>query len=138
MSKGKIIGLSILGFIVAVIIGVIVFINLPRSVFRYVDNNDGTSFITGRRNSDMDGTLRIPNKIAGQPITCIGSNAFRDFDYVTKVVIPDGITRIDSEAFVGCDNIKKIKFGKDVTYIGSNAFDGALSGDQLCTFLHGL
>ena len=124
MSKGKIIGLSILGFIVAVIIGVIVFINLPRSVFRYVDNNDGTSFITGRRNSDMDGTLRIPNKIAGQPITCIGSNAFRDFDYVTKVVIPDGITRIDSEAFVGCDNIKKIKFGKDVTYIGSNAFDG--------------
>ena len=54
-----------------------------------------------------DSVLNIPTKIQKYNVTAIKSGAFTDCEFITEVVIPEGIA-IDDVIFKGCVNLKKI------------------------------
>ncbi|MBR3438872.1 MAG: leucine-rich repeat protein, partial [Clostridia bacterium] len=70
------------------------------------------------------GSITIPDKIAGFPVTCIADHAFTCFK-VTGVTIPDSVTGIEEYAFSNCRALSRIVIPKSVTSIGSFAFSTA-------------
>ena len=52
----------------------------------------------------------------------IDAYAFRDCEYLTRVVLPDSVETIGRYAFDGCTRLSHIDFGKDLLSIGSYAF----------------
>ena len=52
----------------------------------------------------------------------IGDHAFRDFRFLSKITIPNGIKRIDNGAFVGCDSLKSLIIPKSVEKIDRSIF----------------
>ena len=61
----------------------------------------------------------IPYTIAGNPVTSIGYEAFRD---CTGLTIPESVTRIEKETFYGCRSLTGITIPDSVTSIGGYAF----------------
>lgn len=64
----------------------------------------------------------IPSQINGLPVTSIGSEAFRERDDLTHVVIPDGVTAIGSYAFDQCANLTSVHMPDSVTSVQDRAF----------------
>ena len=54
--------------------------------------------------------------------TTIGSNAFANSYYLSKVVIPNSITKIGSSAFENCYSLASVTLGAKLATIDSNAF----------------
>ena len=52
----------------------------------------------------------------------IPANVFRNNQWITKVVISEGVTRIGEAAFMGCSNLTSVELGQDVMYIEKDAF----------------
>ncbi len=92
----------------------------------YADNweSELKQYITGAAYGN--GALYIPEYHAGQPVRIIGINEqFGVNDYVTKVVIPDGVTKIKPNAFYGFNAANvEVEFGSNtmITEIGTHAF----------------
>ena len=64
----------------------------------------------------------LTSVIIPEGIITIGNAAFRDCTYLTNVVIPDSITSIDDYAFKGCKSLKSIETPNNVASIGDNTF----------------
>ena len=75
----------------------------------------------------LEGSLVIPSRINGLPVTEIGSYAFSNFP-ITSVTIPDTVTKIDDDAFAYCANLTSVAIPNSVTTVGPGAF-------QSCTAL---
>ena len=68
----------------------------------FIDNGNGTMYVSGLRNSEYQGEVVIPETWCGSTVTGIGSGAFRNARGITRVVVPDTITGIGSETFYNC------------------------------------
>jgi hypothetical protein len=84
----------------------------------------GTVTITAY--TGADGSVIIPDKIGGLPVTTIGDSAFY-FTGVTSVTIPDSVTDIGIYAFSRCDGLTNVTIGNGVTNLGMYAFWGDVS-----------
>ena len=67
------------------------------------------------------GSLTIPSKLDGHPVTAIGENAFKGCG-MTSVTIPSSVTRIASSAFYDCDSLGSVNIPGSVKTIGERAF----------------
>lgn len=114
----------------------------------------GYSTVTGYSGL-CSGTLEIPSELDGYPVRKIANNAFKDMNYLTGVIIPEGVTSIGSYAFSGTglksivlpdslssissyafyqSPLKKVHFGCGISTIGDSAFKDctALSKVHIC------
>lgn len=105
--------------------------------FKYSINlNYGYAVITGYTEItgyDVDkGVVEIPSEILGNPVTTIGTRAFRGCGHtdeyyhandipseethgcsgcgIKEIIIPDSVTTIEAEAFYDCESLTKIHF----------------------------
>lgn len=81
-----------------------------------------TSTVTGCEEGLID--LRIPSKVNGQKVLCIGEEAFLECDTLETVTLPDSITLIESRAFAGCTNLKQLSLPSNLVDIQTEAFAG--------------
>ena len=89
----------------------------------YSVNADGeTCTITGIGSCTKTG-MAIPEEISGYAVTAIGDGAFKDYNSLTRVVIPDCVTSIGERAFEGCANLTSITIPDGVISIGDAAFE---------------
>ncbi len=70
------------------------------------------------------GTITIPSKLGGYPVTSIGDYAFYRCSGLTSVTIPNGVTSIGREAFSGCSSMFSAIVPDSVKAIGSSLFSG--------------
>lgn len=68
------------------------------------------------------GKIKIPNSIAGYPVTTIGKYAFYGNTYITSVDLPESISIIEEYAFCYC-GIRRIDIPSSVTIIKKEAFE---------------
>ncbi|GEM_PF-3524967 len=70
----------------------------------------------------MVGTLTIPDRLGGYPVTAIGERAFQWCEVITGLIIGDNVTSIGNYAFYWCENLVSVQIGNGVTEIPSGAF----------------
>ena len=70
------------------------------------------------------GTLTIPSRLGGRPVTIIGAGSFCDCSGLTSVTIPKGVTIIGQNAFSGCSGLTSVTIPDSVTSIMGSAFEG--------------
>ncbi|MBQ7251141.1 MAG: leucine-rich repeat protein [Kiritimatiellae bacterium] len=68
------------------------------------------------------GTISIPSKLGGYPVTEIGDYAFYRCGGLKSVTIPNSVTNIGTYAFSKCNNLTQITIPNSVKGIGSHAF----------------
>ena len=89
-------------------------------VYTYtVKNKEAT--ITDCKES-AKGSLTIPSKLGGYPVTAIGKEAFADCVSLKSVVIPSGAKKISEAAFFCCTSLVSVKLPKKLESIGEGAF----------------
>ncbi|MGJ8696745.1 MAG: leucine-rich repeat domain-containing protein [Verrucomicrobiaceae bacterium] len=80
---------------------------------------------------DAAGELIVPATIEGNPVSAIGSNAFRECRLLTNVVISDGITSIHNHAFRNCQGLKSLSIPDSVEVIGDYAFNWCVELEEI-------
>jgi beta-lactam-binding protein with PASTA domain len=93
---------------------------VPESYYTYSVNN-GNATITDFDNS-YNGSVIIPEKLGGYPVTSIGDRAFEYCKSLTSVTIPNSVTSIGNSAFSDCTRLTSVTISNSVTSIGNNAF----------------
>jgi hypothetical protein len=86
--------------------------------FNYTTNS-GTITIT--KYEGIGGSVSIPSRINGLPVTTIGTNAFLGCN-LTNITIPSSVTSIGKWAFANCTNLTSVMIPSSVTSIGVEAF----------------
>ena len=62
----------------------------------------GKATITGIDSDAVSGTVIIPSKLGGYPVTAIGGSVFRGCSGLKNVSIPDSVKSIGDRAFYDC------------------------------------
>ncbi len=60
-------------------------------------------------------------------VVSIAAEAFRGYQYVGSVVIPNTVNYLGNYAFYGCTNLKSVTFSDNITGIGTECFYGCRS-----------
>lgn len=71
---------------------------------------------------DTSGTVCVPQRLGGVPVTSIGRKAFYGCSSLTSVVIPEGVKRIGEQAFYECHKLESIEIPASVVEIDERAF----------------
>ena len=85
-------------------------------------NSAGDGYVVSDYKGSISGALEIPATYNGLPVTEIGSEAFRECEYLTSIVIPYGVTKIGWSAFCDCTSLASITIPNSVTTIERGAF----------------
>ena len=93
--------------------------------FQYSVLDDGTVEITKYIGSAEK--VDIPEKIDGKSVTSLGDYAFRWYENLTSITIPESVTNIGHYAFGHCKSLKNITIPGSVTSIHTWAFSGCTS-----------
>src|SRR6266516_4418898 len=117
MSIGKIRGL-VLGVVTVV---------LPFAALGQFTYTNRGGVITINSYTAPGGTVIIPDKISGLPVTRIGEMAFCGHTDLVRVIIPSSVTDIGNYAFLGCTSLASIAIPNSVTNIGDMAFSSCKS-----------
>ena len=80
---------------------------------------DGVYLQSYNGRGDENGVVEIPGDLG---IRYIYQYAFFGNEYVTKVILPDGIIEIGEAAFYGMPNLKEVEINPDCTLVGTWAF----------------
>lgn len=78
---------------------------------------------TYKTDSEVE-VIIIPENINGVTPTKIADYAFKQWTYITKVVLPSTIDSIGDQAFYECTNLSQCALSDNITAIGSQAFWG--------------
>lgn len=106
-----------------------------------IDIGDGNSYLTnnlsiewidkGTCENDVtyelsnSGVLRITGTGAIKNFSSSSTEGWRKYkDFITSVIIDNGVTNIGAYAFSNCANLTKIELPKSITTIEANAFNG--------------
>ncbi|MBQ2615644.1 MAG: leucine-rich repeat domain-containing protein [Synergistaceae bacterium] len=71
--------------------------------------------------------LTLPAILDGYPVSTIGYMVFYEDEYLTKVIIPEGVTIIEDEAFCDCPKLSSISLPDSLLEIRNNPFSGCLA-----------
>jgi len=71
--------------------------------------------------------LTLPATLDGHPVSTIGYMVFYEDEYLTKVIIPEGVTIIEDEAFYDCPKLSSISLPDSLLEIRNNPFSGCLA-----------
>ena len=83
-------------------------------------SSDNEVTITGYTGSAAE--IAIPHTIGSNPVTAIGTEAFKGSTSLTSVTIPEGVTSIGERAFENCSSLKSVTIPSSVTSIIQYAF----------------
>lgn len=142
-QKKKIIAISVLAFIVASAVTIIVVMaargilpldEVTESGFAFRKNNGGYTVVA--YNGD-DSCIEIPEKVRGLSVTAIDSGAFRCTTRLISVTVPDSVTSIGKEAFYLCPNLLDVVLPDSLTYVGENAFLGTSAYERAYDGMNG-
>ena len=97
--------------------------------------SDGVMTVTGTgivkekkityRNPDESVKANVTKLVISDGVTEIGPSAFREYDFLKEVILPDSVTAIRRYAFDCCWNLTDIRWSSHLESIGYNAFCGA-------------
>ena len=109
-------------------------VNLYGDLYYVVSGNE--VIITGHKDGpSATGSIDIPDKIGGKPVTVISNNAFKSYTGLNgTLTIGSHVKIIGDNAFFCCNNLTGgLTIPDTVTYIGEHAFDGLqyLTGDLI-------
>ena len=89
-----------------------------------ITNTDNVKGNTTYKTDPEVKVIIIPENINGVTTTKIANNAFTQWTYITKVVLPPTIDSIGDQAFYECTNLSQCALSDNITTIGSEAFYG--------------
>lgn len=105
--------------------------NLKYTVNNYTVNDDGESVTvsgTSESISEKPTQLNIESSISSNgknyTVTEIGNWAFKEWNTLTEVTLPNTVEIIGFQAFFNCSNLTKVIIPEGVRKIGQNAFNG--------------
>ncbi len=75
--------------------------------------------------------ISIPKEYNNEPIIAVDENAFKNFNKITKIIIPNSVTSIGDSAFRNCSSLERIEIPTSVTSIGEYAFSGCSSLENI-------
>lgn len=87
-----------------------------------VEDKAGVKGTVITRAQDAKGDLVIPSEINGIPVMSIGEKAFKGYDGLTGVTIPDSVTSIGYGAFYGCSGLTSVTIPDSVASCEGDAF----------------
>ena len=90
---------------------------------QYEQLQDGSYAVSGYDGDSGD--VLIAANWKGQPVTAIGSYAFRGCSGLTSVIIPNSVANIGDYAFYYCTGLISVTIGNGVKNIGEYAFCGS-------------
>jgi len=70
----------------------------------FILNSDGLSYTVGGHNKEAT-SIEIPESFMGLPVTRISEYAFKNFNVLETITIPNSILEIGKNAFLGCDSL---------------------------------
>ena len=93
----------------------------------FYEVDGGAATITGvERTTEGDrveGVVNVPDELGQLPVTAIGFRAFYYHEFITEVVMPNGITTIGDSAFAGCKRLTTLAMPSTVGVIDVYAFE---------------
>lgn len=92
-----------------------------KGTYELNDTGDGEAEIKSYIGEES--LIEIPSEIDGRKITAIGEGAFKNNEYIEKVIIPEGITSIGKSAFAGCISLEEAVLPESCISIGRSAFE---------------
>ena len=123
-----------------------VMVNDPYADFSFTLSGNGY-VLAGYSGTDTEVT--VPAEYNGKTVTAIGSRAFYDCSFITKIILPDSLkeigdvafgyctslqtveipacTRILNSVFLGCTSLREVTLPDGVVTIGSNLFSNCNS-----------
>lgn len=119
----------ILGFIAAIIIPCVLFMN-PRTMFEEMeDGNYSLRFYT--LGIKQPSKVEIPATYNGKPVVSIRGNVFANLVRVEEIILPDTITEIRGQAFENSKSLKKVKLPSNLVTLGGGAFRNCYSLESI-------
>ena len=96
----------------------------PSEGLQYISTGAGTCYLSGL-GVCADTHVIVPAKSpAGDTVTGVGREAFKDCKTITGVVLPEGVVNISTRAFAGCTSLKTVQIPNSITSLGMEVFDG--------------
>ena len=93
--------------------------------FEYTVEKMRSITITGYHGTNP--VMRIPDTIAGLPVTAIAREAFIGHSEMTEANMPDSIVNMGAHAFVNCEKLQKVHLSDRIERIYANTFNGCTS-----------
>ena len=90
----------------------------------------GALEISGYNGFDKE-TIVMPSIIDGKRVTSIGTNAFKNMEFLKRAVLPENCTVIGENAFMGCHNLESVELLGEVRSIGNQAFSSCYRLKQI-------
>lgn len=96
--------------------------------FEYELDENGRAHITGYTGTDA--VVTVPALIDGYTVSEIGMGAFIANEFLTEVILPNGLETIEFVAFAECPALKYIQIPASLIDIGVSAFSGCTSLEE--------
>ncbi|MBQ8010010.1 MAG: leucine-rich repeat protein [Oscillospiraceae bacterium] len=88
---------------------------------------NGQAIVTGYYGTET--VVRIPDYLAGSPVSIIDKGAFADKTFISGIQFPCTLIKIEENAFAGCCNLMDVQIPASVTDIGAYAFVNSAGGE---------
>ena len=66
--------------------------------------------------------VAVPEVLGGHPVTAVGNGAFRFYEKLEYISVPDTVTVVENGAFRGCTSLQEAQLSASLRSIGSMAF----------------
>lgn len=104
--------------------------NDQRAVLTYHEETDSYSFRMNPLYKDSRGDIVVPNYYNEKKVTEVEENAFKDYEYVSKIVISDNVEKIGKGSLSGCLRIQELTLPFAGETKKTNPFIGYLFNEE--------